>query len=187
MQSCGFSFWTWLLLHATCWSLPYVYVFKKRGEAERAGCGEDVFSQLDVHCMSELSSFQQKPLVDGPVSFQIFKTCRTSQPMNFHILLFYNHKPPCIFQSFCYDKQISEVERSGSLIKSILCVSALNRRRRPWYDPLLSCPPPLLPRWTQKCPIRVNLGARAANHSPPPVTPKLWVPKGLKTCRGEWG
>lgn len=70
---------------------------------------------------------------------------------------------------------------------SVLVLSALNLRRRPWYDHLLSCPPPLPPRWTLKCLIRVNQGARATNHSPRPVTPRRLVLKGLKMLQGEWG
>lgn len=68
-----------------------------------------------------------------------------------------------------------------------LCLSALNLRRRPWYGHLLSCPPLLPPKWTLKCLIRVNQGALAANHSPHPVTPRPWVPKGLRVLQGEWG
>lgn len=66
-------------------------------------------------------------------------------------------------------------------------LSALNLRRRPWYAHLPSCPPPLPPRWTLKCPIRVNQGAPAANHSPHPATPRRWVPKGLRMWQGAWG
>lgn len=68
-----------------------------------------------------------------------------------------------------------------------LFLSALNLRRRPWYAHLLSCPPPLPPKWTLKCPIRVNPGALAANHSSHHVTPRPWVPKGLRMYQGEWG
>ncbi len=74
-----------------------------------------------------------------------------------------------------------------SLIFSIFFPTALNLRRRPWYAHLPSCPPPLPPRWTLKCPIRVNQGAPAANHSPHPVIPSPWVPKVLRMWQGAWG
>lgn len=67
------------------------------------------------------------------------------------------------------------------------CMPALNPRRRSWYGHLLSCPPPLPPRWTLKCPIRGNQGVPAANHSLHPATRRPWVPKEHRAWQGPWG